>query len=471
MLHSFRWAFIDIETTGLHVTHDKITEIAVIIVTQEGVETTWHSLINPNRSIPGPISALTGITQELVINAPLFCEIALELFALLHDCVLVAHNGRFDFGFLKNAFKKEGFSYQTPVLCTIKLMKQLFPALPQYNLAALAQSFTINNPSMHRAQGDVQTLYELINKVFIACTPTTVLAVAKKIHQKSSIPSKLATDIHAFPETAGVYLFYGSNASIPLYIGKSVSLRQRILSHFQGDYAHAKEFTLAQQVERIEIIPTAGELSALLLESELIKEKMPVYNRKLRRKTQIAGFKIREEGAYLAVSIVREHVECDDDLRAHGIHGAFRSIHAAKRTLVSLIKKHNLCPKLCGLEHTNSVCFSFQLKRCFGACIGDELIELYNQRVLEALKEFKEEAWPYQGAIAIKEYCPINNITQFLVFNQWRHLGTMDNEHTLSSWKELPKKSMTHYFDAYKILLSYLKNKSLEEGSLVSLEH
>lgn len=460
MSFSFRWALVDLETTGLHVTQDRITEIAVIILTQQGIKTTWHRLINPLRSIPPAISSLTGITNEMVASASSFDEVAEELLLLLHDCVLVAHNARFDFGFLKNAFKQLSWSYQSPVLCMIKLMKALYPGLPSYSLSALAHTFQINTPITHRAQGDVDTLFQLLSRAASDFTQTHVLDIAKFIHQKSSIPSKLTTDIHAFPNTPGVYLFYTNKSSIPLYVGKSVTLRQRILSHFQGDYTHAKEFTMAQLVERVEIIPTAGELSALLLESELIKEKMPIYNRKLRRKTQIAGFKVVEVEGYLTITIVREQIEAEEELKAQGIYGAFRSIAAAKRTLNTVIKEFNLCQKLCHMEQTKTACFSFQLKRCHGACVGVEAPEHYNQRVIEALKDYQEEMWPYEGAIAIKEHCMVHQITQFLVFNQWRHLGTLRDEHQLHSWSELPFKKGSYHYDAYKILLSYLKNKS-----------
>lgn len=455
----FRFALVDIETTGLHVTRDFITEIALIIVTEQGIESQWHSLIKPPCLIPAIVSTLTGITNSMVSTAPTFSEISAELITHLQGCLLVAHNARFDFGFLKNAFKREAISYQSSMLCTVKLMKSLYPGLPKYNLIELAQHFGITNPFSHRAQGDVQTLYQLLTQTFVDFSVPQVLEQAKKIYQKSSIPSKLTTDIHTFPDSPGVYIFYSSNSSIPLYIGKSITLRQRILSHFQSDHAHAKEFAMAQQIERVEIIPTAGELSALLLESELIKEKMPIYNRKLRRKTQIVGFKLLEKNGYFSLSIVREQIEEESDLKEQGIYGAFRSVNAAKSTLLSLIKKFRLCNKLCHIESCKGACFSFQLKSCFGACIGEEKAVTYNERVIEALKEYQEEMWPFDGPIAIKEYCPINNLTQFLLFDEWRHLGTLTDESKLSSWKQLPQKNRSYYYDAYKILSSHIKNK------------
>jgi DNA polymerase-3 subunit epsilon len=265
------------------------------------------------------------------------------------------------------------------------------------------------------------------------------------------------TDIHAFPESAGVYLFYSDSSLVPLYIGKSVSLRQRILSHFQGDYAHAKEFNMAQQVTRVEIIPTAGELSALMLESELIKEKMPIYNRRLRRKTHMVGFKVKEQAGYLEIVLVREQVDEKHHLNSHPLIGAFSSIVKAKSALSALVRHFHLCPRLCHLEPGLGACFSYQLKRCQGACMGMESAEFYNRRVVAALKEHQEVTWPYRSAVAIKEHCPINKITQFLVFHQWRYLGAVQSEEQLDSFGELPLINRADYYDTYKILVSYLK--------------
>ena len=269
----FRWAIIDIETTGLSIVHDRITEISVLLLTEQGIESSWARLINPKCPIPKRISQLTGITDEMVSQAPCFGAIAEELIALLDGAVLVAHNARFDFGFLKNAFKSEGLSFRTPILCTLKLFKMFYPELAQYNLRSLAEYHHIVSPHAHRAGGDVHTLYLLLEQAFQDWSRETIINAAKRLYKKASVPSKLTTDIQSIPNSPGVYLFYAENSSLPLYIGKSILLRQRVLSHFQADHTNAKEFKMAQQVVRVDIIPTAGELSALLLESMLIKEK------------------------------------------------------------------------------------------------------------------------------------------------------------------------------------------------------
>lgn len=468
---SFRWALVDIETTGLHVTYDEIIEIAVTIFTHESIERKWHSLVKPRRGIPDAISALTGITNEMVKDAPSFGDIAEQLLELLHERVFVAHNARFDFGFIKNAFKKVGLSYQAPVLCTIKLLKQMHPKLEHYNLQSIAQLFKLTQPIDHQAQADVETLYEIIQYLSMHYSWDLVLKQAKKIYQKSSIPAKLTTNISDLPNSPGVYIFYGDKNDLPLYIGKSITMRQRVLSHFSGDYLHPKEFSLSQQVTRVEVIPTAGELSALLLESELIKKHLPVYNRKLRRKKTLTGFKLMEQNGYIQISIVREEVDEEDLLKTDGIYGAFSSMVAVKRTLLQLIKTHELCPKLCGMERGNGACFSYQLKKCLGACILEEPSQTYNKRLMLALEEYREKEWPYKGAIAIKEYCSVNNMSHFILINQWRYLGTIAEEKHLNQWAEFLNESTEHIhtYDTYRIIYSYLNDNGAKK-QLIELE-
>lgn len=449
----FRWILVDIETTGLNILHDRITEIAVTVLTEKGIESQWHSLINPNRAIPGMITTLTGISNKMVSSAPLFYEVAEALMSFFEEGVLVAHNARFDYGFLKNALKEAGFTLRIPVLCTIKLFKKLYPSLPKYSLSFLAQQFNISTPDAHRAQGDVSTLYNLLQIAINEFSTEHVLSQAKLCYQQASIPSKLVTNIKLIPNSPGVYLFYGSSSL--LYIGKSISLRQRIMSHFQADHNNAKEFTMAQQVERIEYIPTAGELSALLLESKMIKEKMPLFNRKLRRKKSIVGYKLVEKDSYIQVEIERGMYDPEDS----NLYGSFRSVTGAKSHLLNIIKNYKLCSKLCGLESSKHSCFNFQLKRCEGACVGLELPESYNERVNKAFMDLKRAIWPYPGKIAIREQCSINELTQFMVFDQWRHLATVTNEEEI--FNEFHPQ-WVHDYDAYQILHGHLKQSNFK---------
>lgn len=458
MTNNYRLALIDLKTTGLHVINDRITEVAVIIISEMGIVSSWHQLINPKRTLSREALHLTVLTNTDLCEAPEFKEISTELFLLLQDCVLVAHNVRFDLSFLKNEFKRVGLTYQTQALCTIRLFRKLEPFYENYHIDALAVHYGINASSRHQALDDANILYQLLMCLFKKYTTAKVLATAKLIYQKSSLPPKLKTCLQNVPETCGVYFFYTENSNIPLYIGKSVSLRQRILSHFQNDYLSAKEFNLSQQVERIEFISTPGELSALLLESKLIKEYMPIYNKRLRRKKEIVGFKLALIDDYLHVSLTRRSTE-----KEHSeILGAFSSMTAAKEILIQIVKEFDLCPKLCGLENTKTSCFSFHLKRCNGACISLESSENYNKKVQEAFKKYTPSLWPYKGMIAIKEICPINQTIHYLIFNQWRSLGVVNCLTEINALNAI-NEPLSHQYDVYKILKNFLTQKSFKD--------
>ncbi len=460
----FRWVIVDVETTGLNVRYDKIIEIAVCIMTERGIESSWSSLINPGRSIPETIMRLTAITNDMVQDAPSFSEIAVELKGRLECAIFVAHNARFDYGFIKNAFKDVGLDFRTPVLCTLKLLRSLYPGFTRYGLNDLAERFGLVSPHAHRAMRDVETLQALLMHAINHLGLPAVMLSAKKCYSRSSLPSHLKTDIKTIPDSPGVYIFYGNTQNLPLYIGKSIQLRQRIMSHFQSDHLHAKEFALSQQVVRIEIIPTAGELSALLLESTLVKEKMPLYNRKLRRTKTMVGFQLQEREGYLHVERVRA---VGEDTDCNSLIGAYKSMAAAQKALLDLIKTHQLCSKLCGLEQSKKACFSYQLKRCLGACLQKEPALDYNQRVQDAFSSLKIAEWPYPGSIVIKEQCEINQMTQYMVFDHWRLIGTCESKEGLEA---ITSYKGPHDLDAYKVLRYYLTHALKSEQLVVGLK-
>lgn len=266
-------------------------------------------------------------------------------------------------------------------------------------------------------------------------------------------PTHLTTDINTIPDTPGVYLLYGSNTNTPLYIGKSIHMRQRILSHLYNAKRDKKSYKIFTQLHRIESIETAGELGALLLESQLIKTHMPVFNRRLRRVKKLAGLVVTTSKGYYHLSTAYFN---EDELTEHPeIYGAFKSKKQAESTVLQLVRTHRLCPKLCQLEKMSGPCFSLQLKRCFGACIQQETSDAYNQRVMSALNAFKNITWPFCGPIAIFEQCPLNDISAYHVMNHWRYLGSE------SLYENAVKQANTHSahrmnIDEMKIIQSFI---------------
>lgn len=291
-------AFVDLETTGAKATVDRITEIGVVRVDENGVHE-WNQLIQPQIRISPFIEQLTGITNAMVADAPRFEVVAKELAALLQGYLFIAHNARFDYSFLKNEFKCLGITFQPDVLCTVKLSRALFPAYPHHNLDSLIQRYGLNVNGRHRALADAQQIHQFWQKIHLMHDPSLIADTVKKLVGRSSLPSNIDRSlVDDLPDSPGVYLFYGEN-DLPLYIGKSINIRQRVLAHFSADHSHGKEMSLSQQLRRIDWIETAGELGALLMESKLIKSLQLIHNRRLRRNNALCAWQLQQQAEHL----------------------------------------------------------------------------------------------------------------------------------------------------------------------------
>lgn len=250
-------------------------------------------------------------------------------------------------------------------------------------------------------------------------------------------PASLA----ALPHTPGVYLFWGEG-QLPLYIGKSVDMRSRVLAHLRAP----DEAAMLAQARRVELIETAGEIGALLLEARLIKQLSPLYNIRLRRLRNLCAIQLIETGKGLSPQIVSGK-EVAVGL-TEGLYGLFSSVRAAQAKLSELAHLHRLCRGLLGLEQIGPRgCFGLQLRSCLGACVGQEERQAHDQRLLSALLELKVQVWPYPGAIDLVEQN--GDWVQKHRIQGWRHLGTWCSR---SGLKEVFADS-DFDLDTYKILV------------------
>ena len=157
--------FLDLETTGMAAAQERITEIGLLEVSGGECVGSWSQLVNPQRDIPPFIQSLTGISDAMVEHAPTFAELAPGLFERLSGKLLIAHNARFDYGFLKHEFERVGLAYAPRVLCTVKLSRKLFPEQRRHNLDSLIERHGLSCSSRHRALGDAQVLWQFLQKV------------------------------------------------------------------------------------------------------------------------------------------------------------------------------------------------------------------------------------------------------------------------------------------------------------------
>lgn len=227
------YAIVDIETTGGKPNKSSITEIAIIVFDGEKVVERFSSLINPQSYIPYFITNLTGISNEMVADAPKFHEVAKHIVEITKDCIFVAHNVNFDYSFIKAAFKSFGYNYNRKTLCTVKLSRKTFPKLPSYSLSNLCKTFGIKNEQQHRALSDAEATTKLFQKI-IQTLPGLFSEENLKQEIKSEIiPVELDQNIlDNIPENiTGVYYFHNKIGEI-LYVGKSINIKKKNFATF-----------------------------------------------------------------------------------------------------------------------------------------------------------------------------------------------------------------------------------------------
>lgn len=388
------YAIIDIETTGGQPAQDKITEIAIFIHDGEKVVDQFNTLINPQRPIPFFITQLTGITDEMVQEAPKFYEVAKEIVQLTEGKIFVAHNVRFDYSFLKKEFADLGFTYQRKTLCTVRLSRSLIPGLPSYSLGKLCKSINIDLQMRHRAIGDAEATAQLFDKLlklnqkgFDGAEPSAEKSEKRmKTEVKASLlpPSISKEQIDALPDAAGVYYFYDEKGEV-IYVGKSINIRKRVVSHFTIDLKSKKSIEFKNRIADISYELTGSELVALLYESDEIKRLKPSYNRQQRRSVFSSGIYV-----YLDQNGYKRLTYNKVTLGQYPII-ALSNHFKAKNFLFHKVAKFNLCQKLCDLYKTNGACFDYQVHQCQGACLGLEPPESYNARVDQAIESLQYE--------------------------------------------------------------------------------
>lgn len=466
-----RTCFVDVETTGMDPLRDRITEIGVVTVDRDGDAmrvTEWSSLVNPGVSIPPEISWLTGINEPMVRSAPCFSELAERLYDTLEDATFVAHNARFDFAFVKSEFARVGIEWTARTLCTVRLSRRLFPDRGAHSLDAIAARFGLDDSQRHRALGDARLLWGFAQRLYDRVPPSQIEDAVRLLMVRPGLPVQLDRDtLDRIPSAPGVYVMVGA-AGHTLYIGKSIDLKSRVAAHFSGDAWDERSQRLAREVERIDWERTAGEIGALLRESDLIKQRLPAHNVRLRRQLGQGAFRLHA-GRPRWVRAADLADPADDEY-----YGPFTSRAAARACAIRLAAEQGLCLKTIGMEGRRggagapSPCFNYQLHRCAGACVGLEPLQSHALRLHEALQPWRIPAWPYEGAIALIEDGGIGAGCDWHVFDRWRWLGTST---ALGQARELAKAARMPAFDAdqFRIVRSALERAARGELQWVNL--
>ncbi len=432
--HDRPWAFVDLETTGTSPAQARVTEVAIVRVEPDGRCEEWSSLVHPQQRIPAEITYITGIDDAMVRDAPCFAEIAELIERRLAGAVFVAHNARFDYAFLKAEFARLGMAFEAPTLCTVRLSRLLYPERTPHTLDAIADRHrlraALGDAARHRALGDARLIRAFLAHIERDLEPQALDAAFKRLLKRPSLPAQLDPQaLDAIPHACGVYVFYGANPH-PIYIGKSVDLRDRVGSHFTNDHRSARALRLAQEVQRVEWERTAGPLGAEFREIALIEERLPAHNVALRRQSAQVAIDLDARGRVVLrpAAALDALLDADDHAAFCAHFGPFASRAAARKVLAEQAAHQAYCLAVLGLEKrslADAPCFNRQLGRCAGACVGEEDAAANALRVRAAFAAAHLPRWPCAGPIhCIEEHDAQADLHDWQVFDRWRWLGT-----------------------------------------------
>ena len=378
------YAIIDVETTGGSARWERITEIAIVLHDGEKVVDTFSTLLNPDRSIPWNITQITGITDDMVSQAPRFFEVAKQIVQMTEGCIFVAHNVSFDYGFIREEFSRLGFDFSRKQLCTVRLARKVFPGLPSYSLSNLKKHFNIHAEQSHRALDDTLATTKLFELILSEQTGSGKLkALVNQGVKETKLPQNITLErLHAVPESCGVYYLHDARGEV-IYVGKSLNIRKRLFEHFadmtpKGEKLRAGVADLSWEI-------TGSELVALLHESAEIKRLQPPVNRALRiRNYAGAIFTYTDQNGYKCLAVGKRN---EKNARKLDLVAEYPKLESARSHLQSIVRQWELCFRLSNLDASNRACFHYSIKKCYGACVGEESPEDYNERVELAISQ------------------------------------------------------------------------------------
>lgn len=381
------YAIIDVETTGGVARYERITEIAIVLHDGDKVLNTFSTLLNPERSIPRQITQLTGITDQMVAHAPKFFEVAKQIVQLTEGKIFVAHNVNFDYSFVREEFLRLGYDFQRRQLCTVRLARKVFPGLPSYSLSNLKKHFEIHADKSHRALDDTLATTRLFEKILAEQEgKSNIRSLVNLGVKETKLPPNITLErLHAVPENCGVYYFHDSTGHV-IYVGKSLNIRKRLFEHFADQSPKGDKLRLGVADVSWEV--TGSELVALLHESAEIKRLQPAVNR-AQRTRQYGGaiYAYTDLQGYRCLAFGKRSAKNDKTLE---LIAEYPKPDNARNYLQSLVYQHELCHRLAHLDSSEHACFHYNIKKCYGACVGEEPPEEYNIRAEMAIAKISK---------------------------------------------------------------------------------
>lgn len=451
------FAIIDIETCSGKFEYRKgrITEICILVHDGLQVVEKFTTLINPECYISPYFVSISGITNDMVQDAPTFAQVAKRIIDLTENQIFVAHNVGFDYGFIKAEFASLGYSYKRDTLCTVRLSRKFIPNKFSYSLGKLCETLDIEIENRHRAEGDAVATAKLFDMIL----------QLKSVHPQyknqgvEALMTRRIDKIKSYildkiPEECGVYYFLDKEQNI-IYIGKSTNMYSRAVSHFNTKESKGKK--MLNDLYNVDFIKTGSEIIALLLESDEIKKHKPRYNRM--RKADIFTHSIdwfKDKKGIINFKIV-PFEENENPINS------FNNYLSTRERLENWIENYTLCLCYCALTSEDAACFNHQIKKCNGICSGIEEIEKYNKRAITIIEEntYKEPNFILMDRGRNEEEQSI-----ILVENgNYKGFGYIDSTMQFSNPNELKEvvKKVNYYPDSDLLIKGWLKKNNIKK--------
>lgn len=298
---------VDIETTGCLPGTSSIIDIGAARIEQGAVVETFSTLVRPTEPIPAVVEQLTGITEAMVARAPSVDQAVLRFAAFAQGAVIVAHNHRFDLGFLDfEAERAHGAPFPRPVLDTLYLARHLHPEITRNNLGELARFYNVSAVPNHRALPDALATAEILLRMLPELHAQGIVTAGDTarlcgIAECSDLAAKLPLATH-LPPRPGVYSFRDERGTV-IYVGRARDLRSKVRSHFYA--AGATPDSPAALTESVEYIECVSQLDAEILEAGLRYRYRPAFNRNATTPRTPIFIHIDTASPYPAVQVTR----------------------------------------------------------------------------------------------------------------------------------------------------------------------
>lgn len=447
------YTVVDIETTGGTARSHKIIEVAIVTFDGIDIVDSYSTLINPKKHVPPFITSLTGISNDMLEDAPSFEDVADTIFEKTQDKIFVAHNVNFDYSFLKQEFAILGLKFDRKKLCTVRLSKKILPGFRSYGLGALTNQLGITIKDRHRALGDAEATAEVLKILIDKDEKDFINFSLKKTSREATLPANLPKEVfEKLPEKAGVYYFHNDKGKV-VYVGKAKNIKSRIVGHFTGESSKSKRL-FHENIHNISYELTGNELVALLLESREIKRLWPEYNRVQKHTSKNYGlYRYIDRNGYMRLTISKTQPGAKPI-------SSFRNFQEGRSFVHELSSKNKLCPKLCGLQKSTEACFDHKMGSCDGACLGAISADYYNKRFELALESIEDEKKTY--AIIGNGRDPDEKTLVLVENGAYLGHGFTEYNYTANSFSELKNRITTFpdNQDIQKILNMHLSHSN-----------